>query len=479
MKFPAIILFSAFHLTSTIVSFAEIDFNKDIKPILSENCYYCHGPDENTREAKLRLDDFDSAIAEKNGIAAIVPNHPDDSELVYRIISDDPEEIMPPPESKLKLTQNQKNLLKEWIKSGAKYDEHWAFIKPDKPKLKTEQHPIDELVAKTLKQSELEPSQEADPATLIRRLSLDLTGLPPSHDKVQEFVKNYSQEAYTQLVNELLNSKAYGERMTWEWLDAARYADSNGYQGDSERTMWPWRDWVIKSFNENMPFDKFTIWQIAGDLLPNSSEEQKLATGFLRNHPINGEGGRIAEENRVDYVMDMTETTGTVWMGLTFNCCRCHDHKFDPITQKEYYQLSAFFNQTPLNGGGRSGQMEPVLVVQSDEQKEEIKKTESELLDLDQKIKERKITVENEGPQIKEDPNWKILSPSELKAKSQKLTVQKDHSILASGKIPKNDTYTIKAKTDISEISSLRLEALMDPTMTEEDFLDQTVETLY
>ena len=165
MKFPAIILFSASHLTSTIVSFAEIDFNKDIKPILSENCYYCHGPDENTREAKLRLDDFDSAIAEKNGIAAIVPNHPDDSELVFRIISDDPEEILPPPESKLKLTQNQKNLLKEWIKSGAKYDEHWAFIKPDKPKLKTEQHPIDELVAKTLKQSELEPSQEADPAT--------------------------------------------------------------------------------------------------------------------------------------------------------------------------------------------------------------------------------------------------------------------------------------------------------------------------
>tara|TARA_Y100000589_G_scaffold92158_1_gene87000 strand:- start:807 stop:3044 length:2238 start_codon:yes stop_codon:yes gene_type:complete len=230
--------------------------------------------------------------------------------------------------------------------------------------------------------------------------------------------------------------------------------------------MWPWRDWVIKSFNDNMPFDKFTIWQIAGDLLPNSTEEQKLATGFLRNHPINGEGGRIAEENRVDYVMDMTETTGTVWMGLTFNCCRCHDHKFDPITQKEYYELSAFFNQTPLNGGGRSGQMEPVLLVQSDEQKEEIKNTEGELLALDKKIKERKITVENEGPQIKKDPNWKILSPTEFKANTQKLTVQKDHSILASGENPKNDTYTIKAKTDISEISSLRLEALMDPTMT-------------
>ena len=466
MKFPAIILFTAIYLIAPIVSLADIDFNKDIKPILSENCYYCHGPDENTREAKLRLDDFQSATAEKNGAAAIVPNHPDDSELIYRIISDDPDEVMPPPESKLKLTNNQKNLLKEWIKSGAKYDKHWAFIKPEKPKLKNSQHPIDELVAKTLNESELEPSLEADPATLVRRLSLDLTGLPPSHEKVTQFVEDHSPDAYNNLVTELLNSKAYGERMTWEWLDAARYADSNGYQGDSERTMWPWRDWVIKSFNDNMPFDKFTIWQIAGDLLPNSTEEQKLATGFLRNHPINGEGGRIAEENRVDYVMDMTETTGTVWMGLTFNCCRCHDHKFDPITQKEYYELSAFFNQTPLNGGGRSGQMEPVLLIQSDEQKEEIKNTEGELLTLDKKIKERKITVENEGPQIKKDPNWKILSPTEFKANTQKLTVQKDHSILASGENPKNDTYTIKAKTDISEISSLRLEALMDPTMT-------------
>ena len=466
MKFLAIILTTALYLKVSGVLLAEIDFNKDIKPILSENCYYCHGPDENKRKAKLRLDDFKDATAEKNGSIAIVPNNPEESELYHRIISDDPDEVMPPPEAKIKLTEDQKKLLTEWIKSGAKYDEHWAFIKAEKPKLIKTQHPIDELVRKTLKDSNFSQSPQADPETLIRRLSLDLTGLPPSPDKIDKFVNDNSPEAYDNLVTDLLNSKAYGERMTWDWLDASRYADSNGYQGDSERTMWPWRDWVIKAFNENMPFDKFTVWQIAGDLLPNATEEQKLATGFLRNHPINGEGGRIAEENRVDYVMDMTETTGTVWMGLTFNCCRCHDHKFDPITQKEYYQLSAFFNQTPLNGGGRSGQMEPVLLVQSDEQKEEIKNTEGELLALDKKIKERKITVENEGPQIKEDPNWKILSPDDFKANTQKLTVQKDHSILASGENPKNDTYTIKAKTDISEISSLRLEALMDPTMT-------------
>ena len=466
MKFLAIILGTTLYLKVSGVVLAEIDFNKDIKPILSENCYYCHGPDENKRKAKLRLDDFKDATAEKNGSIAIVPNNPEESELYHRIISDDPDEVMPPPEAKIKLTEDQKKLLTEWIKSGAKYDEHWAFIKAEKPKLIKTQHPIDELVQKTLKDSNFSQSPQADPETLIRRLSLDLTGLPPSPDKIDKFVNDNSPEAYDNLVTDLLNSKAYGERMTWDWLDASRYADSNGYQGDSERTMWPWRDWVIKAFNENMPFDKFTVWQIAGDLLPNATEEQKLATGFLRNHPINGEGGRIAEENRVDYVMDMTETTGTVWMGLTFNCCRCHDHKFDPITQKEYYQLSAFFNQTPLNGGGRSGQMEPVLLVQSDEQKEEIKNTEGELLALDKKIKERKITVENEGPQIKEDPNWKILSPDDFKANTQKLTVQKDYSILASGENPKNDTYTIKAKTDISEISSLRLEALMDPTMT-------------
>ena len=466
MKFLAIILGTALYLKVSGVVLAEIDFNKDIKPILSENCYYCHGPDENKRKAKLRLDDFKDATAEKNGSIAIVPNNPEESELYHRIISDDPDEVMPPPEAKIKLTEDQKKLLTEWIKLGAKYDEHWAFIKAEKPKLVKTQHPIDELVQKTLKDSNFSQSPQADPETLIRRLSLDLTGLPPSPDKIDKFVNDNSPEAYNNLVTDLLNSKAYGERMTWDWLDASRYADSNGYQGDSERTMWPWRDWVIKAFNENMPFDKFTVWQIAGDLLPNATEEQKLATGFLRNHPINGEGGRIAEENRVDYVMDMTETTGTVWMGLTFNCCRCHDHKFDPITQKEYYQLSAFFNQTPLNGGGRSGQMEPVLLVQSDEQKEEIKNTEGELLALDKKIKERKITVENEGPQIKEDPNWKILSPDDFKANTQKLTVQKDYSILASGENPKNDTYTIKAKTDISEISSLRLEALMDPTMT-------------
>ncbi|MDP6859937.1 MAG: DUF1549 domain-containing protein, partial [Verrucomicrobiales bacterium] len=466
MKLKSILFSTLCVLTWTEFSWAEINFNKDVKPILSENCYFCHGPDQNKRKAKLRLDNFKDATTAHDGVSAIVPNDLEQSELIYRILSDDPDEIMPPPDAKLKLSKEQKDILKEWVKSGAKYEKHWAFIKPEKTKSLTERHPIDEFVSKTLKESQMGASPQADLETLIRRVSLDLTGLPPSPDKIKEFVTDNSPEAYQKLVDRLLNSQAYGEKMTWAWLDAARYADSNGYQGDGERTMWPWRDWVIKSFNENLPFDKFTVWQIAGDLLPESTFEQKLATGFLRNHPINGEGGRIKEENRVDYVMDMTETTGTVWLGLTFNCCRCHDHKFDPITQKEYYQMSAYFNQTPIDGGGGNGQQAPNLTVPTQEQIAEIDKTTKEIEIINQKIKEREIQVLKEGPELQDDQVWKILTPTETNAKVQKLTLQKDKSILVSGENPKNDTYTIRAKTDIAEIGSIRLEALMDPSMT-------------
>ncbi|HIL53586.1 MAG TPA: DUF1549 domain-containing protein [Verrucomicrobia bacterium] len=466
MKLKSILVSTITTLIWTEFSWSKINFNRDIKPILSENCYFCHGPDKNKRKAKLRLDNFTDATTSHDGVSAIVPNKPEQSELLYRVFTDDPDEIMPPPDAKLNLTKAQKDVLKEWIKSGAEYEKHWAFIKPEKPKFLTEQHPVDELVAKTLKQSQMDPSPQAGPETLMRRVNLDLTGLPPSPEQIRNFITDKSPESYDKLVDQLLNSQAYGEKMTWAWLDAARYADSNGYQGDGERTMWPWRDWVIKSFNENLPFDKFTVWQIAGDLLPESTFEQKLATGFLRNHPINGEGGRIKEENRIDYIMDMTETTGTVWLGLTFNCSRCHDHKFDPITQKEYYQMSAYFNQTPIDGGGGNGQQAPTLTVPSKEQVVEIDKTTKEIESISHKIKEREIQVLKEGPKIKDDQVWAILSPIETNAKEQKLTVQKDNSILASGKNPKNDTYTIKARVDIAEIHSLRLEALMDPSMT-------------
>ncbi|MCH2026634.1 MAG: PSD1 and planctomycete cytochrome C domain-containing protein, partial [Verrucomicrobiales bacterium] len=466
MKLKSILYLIFAVLANAEFSWAEINFNRDIKPILSENCYFCHGPDQNKRKAKLRLDNFKDATASHDGVSAIVPNDPDKSELIYRIFSDDPDEVMPPPEAKLNITKAQKDTLKKWISSGAKYEKHWAFIKPEKPKPLTKKHPVDEFVSNTLKDSQMGSSPQADPETLIRRVSLDLTGLPPRPEEINNFVTDDSPEAYEKLVDRLLNSQAYGEKMTWDWLDAARYADSNGYQGDSERTMWPWRDWVIKAFNKNLSFDKFTVWQIAGDLLPEPTFEQKLATGFLRNHPINGEGGRINEENRVDYVMDMTETTGTVWLGLTFNCCRCHDHKFDPITQKEYYQMSAYFNQTPIDGGGRSGQQAPNLIVPTQEQIDEIDKTTKEIESIGQKIKVREIEVIKEGPKLPDDQAWKVLIPSETNAKVQRLTVQKDQSILASGDNPKNDTYTIRAKTDIAEIGSFKIEALMDPSMT-------------
>ena len=320
----------------------EVDFGREIKPILSENCFFCHGPDGENRKAKLRLDTYEGASAD-----AVVPGKPGESELIRRIFSEDPDERMPPPEAKISMSADQKRLLKEWVAGGAEYQTHWAFVVPEKVPLAGVGHPIDELVAGALDERELQLAPEALPAVLLRRVSLDLTGLPPTPAQVTEFVADREPGAYDRLVDRLLASADYGERMAWDWLDAARYADSNGYQGDNERTMWPWRDWVVKAFNENLSYDKFTIWQLAGDLLPDATDEMRLATGFCRNHPINGEGGRIPEENRVDYVMDMAETMGTVWLGLTLNCCRCHDHKFDPLEQKDYYQFTDFFNQTP------------------------------------------------------------------------------------------------------------------------------------
>ena len=352
-----------------------IEFNRDIKPILAENCYFCHGPDAGDRKADLRLDTFDGATAKRNGgEVAVVPGKPGESELVHRVFSDDPDERMPPPEAKISLTSREKELLRQWIASGAEYRRHWAFVAPQKVALQGEGHPIDQLVARKLAKQNLELGPQAARELLLRRVCLDLTGLPPTLEQREQFMNDDRPGAYERLVDRLLASPAYGERMAWDWLDAARYADTNGYQGDNERTMWPWRDWVAEAFNKNLPYDKFTIWQLAGDLLPDASDETRLATGFSRNHPINGEGGRIAEENRVDYVMDMTETMGTVWLGLTLNCCRCHDHKFDPLAQKDYYRFTAYFNQTPVDGGGRSGQTPPVISVVPESQRQEIAK---------------------------------------------------------------------------------------------------------
>jgi mono/diheme cytochrome c family protein len=353
-----------------------IDFGRQILPILSDHCYQCHGPDANQRQADLRLDEEAGAKEASDGAAAIVPGNSDASELYRRIVSPDPDERMPPADSNRQLSAAQIVLLKRWIDEGAPWGGHWSWQRLSRPAIPPAgasadrvQNAIDTFVFARLEREGLSPSAEAPRATLLRRVSLDLTGLPPTLAEMDRFVGDTSADAYLRVVDRLLDSPAFGERMAWDWLDAARYADSNGYQGDGERTMYPWRDWVVRAFNRNLPYDQFTVWQLAGDLLPEATEEQKLATGFCRNHTINGEGGRIPEENRVDYVMDMTETLGTVWLGMTLNCCRCHDHKFDAIAQRDYYSLFAFFNQTPVDGGGGNPQTPPVLELPSDEQK--------------------------------------------------------------------------------------------------------------
>lgn len=383
----------------------KVSFNRDIRPILSENCYYCHGPDEKHREEDLRLDIRAAAI--KAG--AIVPGKPEESDLIERIFTDDEDEIMPPPKTHKVLSGAQKELLKRWITEGAEYEEHWAFVAPKQPPVPAVKskgaafgNTIDAFVLEKLEQAQAQLSPPADPHTLIRRVTLDLTGLPPSPAEVAAFVKScrtadgsgytISKEAYEALVDRLLASPAYGEHMASTWLDYARYADSHGFQSDSSRVMWPWRDWVIRAFNENKPFDQFTIEQLAGDLLPNPTNSQIVATGFHRNHRLNGEGGLIPEEWHVENVIDRVDTTGATWLGLTLGCARCHDHKYDPVSQKEFYQMFAFFNninETGVAVGAKNrsgGNFDPIIRVGTPEQLKRSKELESKIAALNAEL---------------------------------------------------------------------------------------------
>ena len=331
----------------------RISFNNDIRPILSDNCFACHGPDSANRQAGLRLDTAEQATAElESGSRAIVPEDIAVSELVARIISDDPDSVMPPPEAKIgRLTDEQVELVKRWITEGAKYEPHWAFVTPARPEGKDASAAIDEAVATTLAKRRLAQQPETDRATLIRRVTFDITGLPPTPAEVEAFIADSSPDAYEKILDRLLASPRYGERMAADWMDLARYSDSYGFQVDRERpTMWPWRDWVIKAFNENLPWDQFTLWQVAGDLLPNATDEQLLATAFNRLHQQECEGGSVEEEYRVNSINDRVTTFGTAFLGLTLECCRCHDHKFDPLSQKEFYQFFAFFDDVDEAG---------------------------------------------------------------------------------------------------------------------------------
>lgn len=335
------------------------DFNFHIKPILSDRCFKCHGPDEKVREANLRLDTKEGAFALLDSSSmtyAIVPGNTKKSLLVQRIHNEDPDLMMPPPNSNLALTDYEKSLLTRWIEQGAQWKDHWAYIPPEKaniPEAKQKawpENPIDNFALAKMEQEGLKPSAKASKEKLIRRLSFDLRGLPPSLTEIDAFVNNEAPDAYEQLVDQFLADSSFGERMAMEWLDIARYADSHGYQDDLERSMWPWRDWVIKAFNDNMPYDQFVQWQLAGDLFDNPSYEQRLATAFNRNHKITQEVGVIDEEYRVTYVLDRTNTFSTAFLGLTVECAQCHDHKYDPISQEEYYGLFSFFNNVPEKG---------------------------------------------------------------------------------------------------------------------------------
>src|SRR5215470_1681189 len=323
----------------------QIFFNRDIRPILADKCWGCHGSDAPAKKIKLRLDSEDAATADLGGgRRAIVPGNPEQSRLVRRITAGDEMMRMPPVDSGRKLTQTEIDLLVEWVRQGARWQSHWSFItpiRPSLPKIKNKEWPknaIDHFVLERLEREGMEPSPEADRATLIRRVSLDLTGLPPTPREVEDFLDDKSPNAYEKVVDRLLASPRYGERMAFRWLDAARYADTNGYQIDGNRSAWRWRDWVIEAFNQNKPFDQFVVEQLAGDLLPQASSSEaalnlRIATAFNRNHRINAEGGIVPEEYRNEYVVDRVDTTSTVFMGLTLGCSRCHNHKYDPFTQ--------------------------------------------------------------------------------------------------------------------------------------------------
>jgi hypothetical protein len=362
---------------------ARVSFGRDVLPILSENCLLCHGPDAKARKAELRLDLKESALRSKEPI--IIPGKSAESELVRRIESDDPEEIMPPPKSGHKLNQAQKQILRRWVDQGAKWGKHWAFEAPTRPELPSVKNrfwptnPIDDFVLHRLEDAGLAPSPPADRATLIRRLSLDLTGLPPTIAEIDAFVSNRSPRAYEDLVDRLLSSSYYGERMALDWLDAARYADTNGYQNDFARTMWPWRDWVIGAFNRNLPFDQFVVEQIAGDLLSGATLSQRIATGFNRNNRTVTEAGSIDEEWRIENAVDRVETTSTAFLGLTMGCARCHQHKYDPISQHEFYQFLAFFSGINEKGvyTEQKGNVPPMLLLPRPQEARELKRLEA------------------------------------------------------------------------------------------------------
>lgn len=453
----------------------KLSYNLDVRPILSDNCFHCHGQDANKREAELRLDNSGGATRDLGGYAALVPGNPDESELYLRITNDLDDERMPPPDSNRSLTEEQRNTLRKWIEQGGQYDTHWAFVPPRKSEIPDSRaNPIDAFIKAKLKAESLEFSPPATAATWLRRVSFDLTGLPPSLEEIGSFenaVLVDGEAAYEHSVDRLLESPHYGERQASDWMDAARYADTHGFNNDSTRSMWRWRDWVIDAFNQNLPYDQFITEQLAGDLLPSPTLEQRIATGFNRNHGINSEGGIIDEEYRIEYVADRVRTVGMVWMGLTTECARCHDHKYDPLSQEDYYRLFAFFNNVnELGEDGRVANAVPMIPAPTREQSLELKALEDALQETT-RVREQFLTNHSfdfagKGlTQLQEsiqkstlpEPAWKISGPDASESSPLETTQTpplhvapgiRGNALLAT---TQKEIGAVKAKTNVFE----------------------------
>src|SRR5262245_30880336 len=455
----------------TAVADSKVNFDRDVRPILSDNCFFCHGPDDKARKADLRLDKPD-------GIQSVVDSkNPAESEIIRRITTADKNDHMPPARSGKALTAAQVETVKKWVLQGAEYQGHWAFVAPKRPGVPTAgegwaKNAIDQFIAERLAKEGLRPAAEADRATLIRRVTFDLTGLPPTPKEVNDFVNDQSPDAYRKVVERLLNSIRYGERMALDWMDAARYADTNGYHIDNGRDMTRWRKWVIDAFHKNKRFDEFTIEQLAGDLLPNPTLAQKVASGFNRNHMINFEGGAIPEEYLNAYIVDRVNTTSTVWMGLTLGCCQCHDHKFDPFTQKEFYRLYAFFNNVPERGlDGNKGNAMPFIKVPTPEQEKRLAALRAEIDILAKRIGGPLPDVDSAQAAWEKEPataktEWKPLELTKMRSKGgATFTADKDGSTVVGGPVAPTEVYTFTFRTDLPRLTAIRIDALPDDTL--------------
>lgn len=471
MKLPFIAAVAALFLADVAhAAESPVDFSRDIRPLLSENCFACHGPDQEQRKAKLRLDTKEGAMAE-----VIKPGNSAESELLKRLMASDPDDLMPPAKTGKKLSAEQIELVRKWIDQGAKWDLHWAFqtpVRPAPPEVKNAswaRNEIDRFVLKKLEEEKLAPQPEADKPTLLRRASFDLTGLPPTTEEVDAFLADGSEEAYGKVVDRLLNSSRYGEHQARYWLDAARYADSHGYHIDANRSIWKYREWVIDAYNQNIPFDKFTIEQLAGDLLPEATPAQKIASGYIRCNMSTGEGGAIEEEYRAKYAFDRLETTSTVWLGLTMTCARCHTHKYDPITHKEYYQLLAFFNSLdePVMDGNKPNP-DPFMKVPSRQQAERQEWLKDSIATADKKVEGALPELDAAQPAWQTRWHERLSSgwtPLELAAERDvkhavSFKPMEDRSLIVEAKPSSEVTWKFSAPLAAGEIGGLRLEIL-------------------